>query len=80
MANADGTAPTQAIDAAGAIATPGQVEIGIAIAGAPMGAGTAAVVASSLYQNFATALRVVMPCGWALTRTGVVSAITGATW
>lgn len=80
MANADGTAPTQAIDATGAIATPGEVSGGIHVRGGASGAGTAGVVAMSLLQQMATAVRLIEPATWALLRSGVVVAVNGVAW
>jgi hypothetical protein len=82
MANADNAAPTQAIDAAGAIDTPGEVApgAGIKIAGGAVGAGTAGVVAQSVFQTYSRALRVVARLDWSMLRTGAVAAVRDADW
>lgn len=83
MANADGTAPTQAVDAAGAIDVPGQVgpDLGIKVAGnAAAGAGTAGYQAFSMFQMWSVALRMILPVHWMMLRDDMVSVITGVDW
>lgn len=82
MANADGTAPTQAITSGGVVDVPGQVgpDLGIKVAGGAVGAGTANVVAMSMFQQWAIALRMVIPVHWSMRRPGMVSVITGVDW
>lgn len=84
MANADGTAPTQAIDAAGALGTAGQVlpDGGINVHGGAAGVGTAGYVAQSMFQTWQTAVRMVMPISWGLMQApaSVVAARTAITW
>lgn len=82
MANADAAPPTQAITAAGVVDTPGQVNPGggIPITGGPVGVGTANIVAMSMMQMNAIAVRMVEPAAWAMTRSGRVAAISGAAW
>jgi hypothetical protein len=82
LANADTVAPTMAVDSAGAVARAGEVasDGGIAIHGGPSGAGTVGARASSMFQGLSTAVRVVAPISWAMTRTGAVHAISGADW
>lgn len=82
MANADAVAPTQAIDAAGVIDTPGEVGVGLGIpvSGGPVGAGAANIVAMSMFQQWAVALRSVTPISWAMLRPGVVTGLSGVNW
>lgn len=82
MANADTTPPTQAVDAAGAVGTADQVipDGGILVAGGPDGAGTAGFQAMSMFQQWAVAVRLVMPVNWAMTKDDMVSVITGVDW
>lgn len=82
MANADATAPTQAVDFTGVVATAGQVvpDGGILVAGGPAGAGTAGYQAMSMFQQWAVAVRLVMPVHWVMIKTGMVSVITGVAW
>ena len=84
MANADGIAPTQALDAAGAIAAPaGSVGPGrgIHVGGAgTTGAGTAGYTAVSAYQQWLVNIRQVLPIGWTTRRPGVVVTRTGVTF
>ena len=81
-ANADDTAPTMSVDAAGAINVPGEVgpDLGINANGTPAGAGTAGAVATDLFQTFGTALRVIQPASWSPVKTGAVVAVTRAAW
>lgn len=82
MANADGVAPTQAVDAAGELDTAEQVNPGggISVNGGPSGAGTAGAEAVSMYQTASTALRMILPTSWGMVRTGVVKHITNVNW
>jgi HK97 family phage major capsid protein len=84
MANADGTAPTQAMDAAGALGTAGQVlpDNGISVVGGVTGAGSAGYRAASMFQTWQVAVRMVMPISWGLMQTpaSVVVARTAITW
>jgi HK97 family phage prohead protease/HK97 family phage major capsid protein len=79
MANADATPPTQAVKADGTldIATEVGPDLGIHVAGTPAGAGIAGFTAMSMFQQWSTALRIVMPVSWAMRRTGMVGAVTG---
>jgi HK97 family phage major capsid protein/HK97 family phage prohead protease len=81
MANADGVAPTQAGDAAGALGTPEQVlpDGGIHVAGST-GAAYQGYQAMSMFQQWSIAVRMVMPLSWSMLRTGVVDKKTGVTW
>ena len=84
MANADGTAPTQAMDAAGAIGTAGQVlpDNGISVVGGVTGAGSAGYRAASMFQTWQVAVRMVMPISWGLMQVpaNVVAARTAISW
>jgi hypothetical protein len=82
MADADDTAPTHAIDAAGVIDTPGEVGVGLGIpvAGAPAGAGAVGALAMNMFQTWGVALRVITPTSWSMMRSGAVAAVTGAAW
>ncbi|RLC39110.1 phage major capsid protein [Candidatus Falkowbacteria bacterium] len=83
MANADGTAPTQATDGAGALGTAEQVQpdSGISVAGgADSGVATAGYQAQSMFQTWQIAVRNVTPISWALMRAGIVDRITGVSW
>ena len=90
MANADGTAPSQAGAATdytgGALGTAGQVprDGGIIIGGngtgAPTGTSVANYQALSLYQTYQTAIRMILPTGWGLLRTGAVASVTGVAY
>lgn len=83
MANADGTAPTQAgTDATpGAVGAAGQVPVdsGIPVAGGA-GASTTGFRAQSLFQTYSTAIRGVWPTSWGLIRTGAVVTRTAIDW
>jgi len=85
MANADGTAPTQAGDATnytgGDLGTEGQVnqQGGLVIEGAS-GTSAAGMTALSMYQTYQTAVRMVLPTSWGLIRAGAVAAINGVSW
>jgi HK97 family phage major capsid protein/HK97 family phage prohead protease len=82
MASADATPPTQAVDGAGVVATAGQVgpDLGIHVTGGAAGAGTAGAVAMSMIQQYAVALRLVLPINWVMARDNMVSTITGVAW
>jgi HK97 family phage major capsid protein/HK97 family phage prohead protease len=83
MANADGTAPTQADDGTGALGTQEQVppDAGINIAGAgAAGAAAAGYTAMSLYQQYAIGVRMILPTSWGLIRTGAVAGLSGVSW
>jgi HK97 family phage major capsid protein len=84
MANADGTAPTQAQDAAGAVGTAGQVgpDLGQHVAGdgQPIGAAGAGYVAMSMFQTYSEAIRGIWPTSWVFLRPGAVAHITGINW
>lgn len=85
MSNADDTAPTHAIDAAGAIGTEEQVipDGGIdvvpkaAVAG---GAGVAGYFAQSMFQTWSTATRMVMPISYGTLRTGSIGQVNAIAW
>lgn len=83
MANADGTAPTQADDGTGALGTAEQVppDAGINVAGAgASGAAAAGYTAMSLYQQYAIGVRMILPTSWGLIRTGAVAGLSGVSW
>jgi HK97 family phage major capsid protein len=82
MANADGVAPTQAMDAAGALGVANQVlpDNGISVVGGVAGAGSAGYRAMSLFQTWTLAQRLVLPVSWGLTHAGAVQALNGITW
>ena len=90
MANADGTAPTQAGDATdytgGDTGTAEQVppKGGIIVTGdtggKPSGTAVAGYQAMSMYQQDAVAIRMIMGLSWGLVRAGSVATITGAAW
>ena len=85
MANADGTAPTQAGAASdytgGAIGTEGQVnrQGGLVIEGAT-GDSAVGMTALSMYQTNQTAIRMILPTSWGLVRDGAVAAINTVSW
>jgi hypothetical protein len=84
MANADGSAPTQAAAAAGTIGTPSQVvpDGGIHVAGgaAVGGAAGTGAIAMSLFQTWQTAIRGVWPTSWVMLRPNAVSALNTLSW
>jgi len=90
MANANGTAPTQAGDATdhtgGDIGTPEEVPVdgGIVVTGsgtaAPTGTATANYSAQSMFQQYQTAIRMVLPASWGMTRNGAAYYLTGINW
>jgi len=81
MANADGVAPTQAGDGAGALGTADQVLPGEGInvheAATTANAGYEAV---SMYQTYSQALRTIFPTSWGLIRAGSVSSLNSVSW
>ena len=83
MANSDGVAPTQAMDAAGALGTANQVppDHGIHVSG-HTGAAAVGFQAMSLFQTWTLGIRNVMPVGWGLTQTpaNCVQVKTAITW
>ena len=83
MANADGTAPTQADDGAGALGTAEQVPpdggINIAQQTAP-GAAAAGYVAQSMFQTYQTAIRMVLPTCWGVARPGNIAVVNNIAW
>lgn len=90
MANADGTAPTQAGAASdftgGALGTAeevpakGGIIVGGDTTGAPAGASIAGYSAVSMYQSNAVALRMILPLSWGNVRAGSVAGLTGVNW
>jgi HK97 family phage major capsid protein len=90
MANADGTAPTQAGDATdgtgGDLGTAGQVPAGGGIAvtgngtGAPAGTSVTNYQAMSMFQTYSTAVRMILPTSWGMSRPNVINRITGVGW
>jgi HK97 family phage major capsid protein len=80
-ANADGTAPTQAEDGAGALGTAGQVpeDKGAMVSGST-GAAFAGMKARSLWQTYSVGIRMVAPTSWALLRPNSVVQRTSVTW
>jgi hypothetical protein len=83
MANADGTAPTQAGAApgGGALGTPRQVvpDGGIEVSGG-VGSSVSGAVAMSLWQTWSLAIRLIVPASWNMLRAGGVAAVNGVTW
>jgi hypothetical protein len=84
MANADGTAPTQAMDNAGALGTAGQVlpDRGISVHGGTSGAANAGYQAQSMFQTWQSAVRMVMPLSWGVMRPPAEAVVTrtAITW
>ncbi|MCD6293416.1 MAG: phage major capsid protein [Deltaproteobacteria bacterium] len=83
MANADGTAPTQATDGAGGLGTAGEVKPdgGISVVGgADSGAATAGYQAQSMFQTYQLALRMVLPANWMAVRVGGIGHIAALPW
>jgi hypothetical protein len=82
MANADGTAPTQAEDGAGAVGTAGQVPVdGGGHVSATGGAGAFAnMQAMSMFQTYQEAIRGIWPTSWAIMRPGAVVALNALKW
>lgn len=83
-ANADGSAPTQAEGAAGAVGTAGQVPprtggIEVSKDGA-IAAHAAGYTARSLWQTYSLGIRMVAPTSWALIRSGAVAERTSVSW
>ena len=81
LADAGAAAPTQALDAAGALGTPNQVlpDGGISVSGAT-GAGTTGYTAQSLFQRNMLAIRTLWPTSWMVMRTGAVQTRTSIDW
>lgn len=82
LANANGTAPTQAIDGSGDVATAGQVGtgLGISVNGGATGLGTAGFEARNLFQTWSMAIRGIWPTSWAVMRPGAVAALDTLAW
>lgn len=88
MANADGTAPTQAGVASdytgGDIGTEGEVprKGGLIVGGdgVPNGASAAGHQSLSMYQTYQTAIRMILPTSWGLVRDGAVAAVDQVSW
>jgi HK97 family phage major capsid protein/HK97 family phage prohead protease len=82
MANADGTAPTQANAAGGTtIGTAEQVVPGGGIdIGQAANTPNAGYTSLSLYQTYSTALRMILPTSWGLIRPNVVASLSGVNW
>lgn len=80
-ANSDATPPTHALDAAGAVGTPGEVlrNGGIHVAGTT-GAGAAGARARSLWQTWCIGVRSVLPVSWGAVIPAGVVVTTGLTW
>lgn len=81
MANANGTAPTQADNGSGVIGTAEQIvaDGGGKILGAS-GVAFTGLTGISLFQQYALAIRLVMPVGWGMTYAGTVAALNSVTW
>jgi HK97 family phage prohead protease/HK97 family phage major capsid protein len=79
MATADATPPTQAVKADGTLDVAGEVghDLGIHVAGGAAGVGTAGYQALSMFQQYAIALRMVLPLHWAMRRASMVGLVTG---
>lgn len=88
MANADGTAPTQAGNASdytgGDLGTAGEVprKGGLIVGGdgSPAGASAAGHQSLSMYQTYQTAIRMILPTSWGLVRDGAVAAVDQVSW
>jgi HK97 family phage major capsid protein/HK97 family phage prohead protease len=82
MANADGTAPTQANASGGTtIGTAEQVIPGGGIdIGQAANTPNAGYTSLSLYQTYSTALRMILPTSWGLIRPNVVASLSGVNW
>lgn len=83
MANADGTAPTQAEDGSGAVGTAGQVPpdggMEVSDAGAAGGA-FANGQAVSMFQTYSEAIRGIWPTSWAKMRPNSVASLNTIKW
>ena len=82
MANADGTAPTQADDGAtGALGTAEEVQPGAGIhthmADTTANAG---YEARSMFQTYSHALRMILPTTWGMIRPDAVAAVNSVSW
>ena len=76
-------APTQAQDGAGAIGgTADQVapKDGIHVNSDLTDAANVGAQAVSLFQTYQTAIRMVLPTGWGMTRGGTVAGLSGVNW
>ena len=90
QADSGAAAPTMAGGASdytgGDLGTAGEVKPdgGIIVSGdttgAPTGTSVAGYQALSMYQVYSTAVRMVLPTSWALTRSGAVAALSGVSW
>ena len=83
MANADTTAPTQAQDGAGGVGSvAGQVapDDGIKVGADLTAAANVGAEYLNLYQQYALAVRMILPTTWAMTRPGGVAAINQVAW
>ena len=83
MANADLIAPTQAQDGAGAIggiADQVAPKDGIHVNSDLTDAANVGAQAVSLFQTYQTAIRMVLPTGWGMTRGGTVAGLSGVNW
>ena len=83
MANADTTPPTQAQDGSGGVgATAGQVapDDGIKVGSDLTAAANAGAEYLNLYQQYALAVRMILPTTWAMTRPGGVAALAQVAW
>ena len=90
MANADGTAPSQAGVATdhtgGDLGTEEQVppDGGIILTGdttaAPAGTSVAGYQAQSLFQSYSTGIRMVLPTSFGMVRSNAVAYLTGVNW
>lgn len=78
LANADATAPTQAIDKAGQAGTAGEVgpDAGIQIAKA----GASSAEYRNLFQTWSVALRMVSPCSFGMVRSNAVAELKTIKW
>lgn len=81
MANANGTAPTQADNGSGVVGTAEQIvaDGGAKILGAS-GTAFTGITGVSLFQQYALGIRLVMPVGWGMTYAGTVAALNSVTW
>lgn len=90
MANADGTAPSQAGDAtdhtggdlgtAEQVPPDGGIVVGGDTTGAPAGSSVTGYHAQSMFQQYQTAVRMIMPSSWGLIRAGSSAYVTGVNW
>lgn len=84
MANADGSAPTHALDGAGAVGTAEQVladgGIDVVPASAVTAGGGAGYTAQSMFQTWSTAVRMVLPISYGKLRSGIVGQVDSIAW